>query len=444
MKKNKLSPYTIIILSFLGVILIGTLLLLLPISTVDNYSLSFIDALFTSTSAVCVTGLLSVSSVINVYTIFGRVIIIILVEIGGLGFVTLVIFIFSVLGLKIGIKDRYLIKEQLNQNNLKGIVRLVRFAVLVTLSFQIVGTIFNMFVFTKDFTFWKALGYSVFHSISAFNNAGFDLLGSTSLIAYKDNILLNLSTSGLIIFGGIGFIVIYDLLKRKRWNKLTIHSKIVIKTTLILLISGTLLLKLTEWNNITWLQAFFQSVSARTAGFSTVDFNTFTNSGILLICFLMYIGASPASTAGGIKTTTLYTLIKYIFSFSKGKDSITYNRKISQKSVAKAFVLIVLSISYIFIIIFLINIIEKFNPNSSVDQYNYFTKIVFEVFSAFGTVGNSMGITANLHWLSKALISLTMFFGRLGPITIISVLNKHWVLESNSNVKYIEEKIIIG
>lgn len=443
MNKKKLSPYIIIIISFAATILIGSFLLMLPFATNEGYNLNYIDSLFTATSAVCVTGLVSVTSIASIFTLFGQIIIYLLIQIGGLGFVTLVLFAFYLLGMKIGISDRFLLKEALNQNTMSGLVRLLKSTIIISFSVQLVGAIINFIVFSQDFGAGKAIWVSIFHAASSFNNAGFDILGSNSLMAYKDNILLTLNTSFLIITGGIGFIVIYDLLKHKKWKKLSIHSKIVLKTTIILLLAGTILFKITEGTNMTWLQAFFQSTTARTAGFSTFDWRLATNAGALIVCVLMYIGASPSSTGGGIKTTTLYTLYKYVTSFARGKKTVSYKREISKNSIDKAFALIIVSISFIVIIIFLIGFIEKFN-DVGLTQSEYFQRIVFEVFSAFGTVGNSMGITKGLHWLSKLLITLTMFFGRLGPITVISVLNKSWSGETEGQVKYLEEKIIIG
>lgn len=443
--KRKISPYLLIILGFLTVILLGTGLLLLPFATKSGYQLSFVDALFTATSAVCVTGLVSVESIASVFSVFGKTVIILLIEIGGLGFVTVAIFVFTLIGLKIGIQDRFLIKESLNQNSLKGMVKLVRITVFTTLIIQTIGALINFIVFRQEYPFWQALGVSFFHSISAFNNAGFDIFtNGNSMIGYQDNVLLSLNTAFLIILGGIGFIVIYDVLRKKKWKLLSIHSKIVIKTTLFLIVFGTLIVKIFEQSNVTWLQAFFSSVAARTAGFAVVDFTTFTTSSLLIIMMLMFIGASPASTGGGVKTTTFFTITKYITSFSLGKAPVVYNRHINNNSIIKAFILVVLSIVYIAIIIVLISFIERFNLGIVENNYQVFTKITFEVFSAFGTVGNSMGITANLHSLSKLLLAVTMFFGRLGPITILSSWNKHWNVDPMSKIKYVDERIIIG
>ncbi|HNZ50414.1 MAG TPA: potassium transporter TrkG [Bacilli bacterium] len=443
MNKKKISPYVIIILGFIGLILIGSLLLMLPFATYNHVSLSYIDALFTATSAVCVTGLSAVPTLAGTYTLFGKIVIAILMEIGGLGFVTIVIFIFTLLGLKIGIQDRFLIKESLNQNSLKGIVKLVRFTVFVTLIVQTLGAIINFLVFNRYFSFGKALGISVFHAISSFNNAGFDLFTEgTSLIPYQNPLLL-INTAVLIVIGGIGFIVINDIITNKSWKKLSVHSKIVLLTSLCLIVFGALILKLLEWNNITWMQAFFTSVAARTAGFAVVDFNTITSSALIVVMALMYIGASPASTGGGVKTTTFYTVIKYISSFARGRLPLTFKRRIATGSVIKAFILVVFSLTFIFLAIFALTLTEQKHLLATATTDNL-ERIVFEVFSAFGTVGNSMGITAHLTWGSKLIICLTMFFGRLGPITIISAWNRNWNIDANVGIKYLEEKMIIG
>lgn len=445
MKIKKLSPYLIFIIGFAILIISGTILLMLPFATYEDYQLSLIDAIFTSTSAVCVTGLLSVPSVSGVYTLFGKIVIILLVEIGGLGFITITTFLFSLFGVKIGLKDRYLIKESFNQNSLKGMVRLVRTAVIITLTVQLIGACINFIIFIQDYQFWDALGMSVFHAISSFNNAGFDLFGQgKSLYAYKDNLLLNLNTSTLIIIGGLGFIVMNDIIHYKSWKKLSIHSKIVIKTSIFLIIIGMLLLKIGEGSKMTWLQAYFNSVASRSAGFVTVDVAMFTNFSLLTMLILMFIGASPSSTGGGIKTTTFYTVLKTILSFGRGKKTLTYNREISRSSISKAFIIIVSAMIIIIFSVMAISLIESYNP-LVINDTNYLIKIAFEVVSAFGTVGNSMGITASLHWLSKLIICFVMFFGHLGPITIISILNKHWTADHEvSHVTYLEEKIIIG
>lgn len=440
MKKNR-SPYLILILSFLITIIIGTIILLLPFSTKKDVNITLVDAFFTATSAVCVTGLSPFVDLGATFTIFGKIVIALLIEIGGLGFITIVIFIFSVFGMKIGMNDRYLIKESLNQNSLKGMVKLVRFTVFITLSVQLIGAIINLIVFLPDYPLPQALGYSIFHAISSFNNAGFDFFGSDSLYSYRSSVLLNINTMVLVFLGGIGFIVIDDLLHNHKWQKLSIHSRIVLKTSFFLIIGGALVFKILENDKISWLQAFFNSVSIRTAGFTTANFTLFSSASLIIIMILMLIGASPASAGGGIKTTTVYTIYKYIISFGKNKQPLAYKRQIAANSVAKAFVLVVFSLVFIIIIIFLLSVIEANNPLALANQYHFYHQISFEVVSAFATAGNSMGLTTLLHPLSKLLLCLTMFFGRLGPITLITAFNRQ---TENIGIKYIEERIIIG
>lgn len=440
MNKRKISPAIIIASSFILVIIIGGILFSLPISSAYGESIEVIDAFFMSASAVCVTGLAPIENVGANLSVFGKVTLAILIQIGGLGFVTIATFVLTLLGVKIGINERFLLKEALNQNSASGLVKLIKRIVIITFSIEFIGFIINIIAFWKDYPFWEVIGISAFHAISAFNNAGFDILGyETNLMPYANDLLLNLNTSILIILGGIGFVVIHDVIKNRHWNKLTIHSRIVIKISLILIIFGTVLLKLTEQNNITWLQAYFQSVTSRTAGFSTVDFTTFKDVSILLIIVLMFIGASPMSTGGGIKTTTFYTMVKSVFSFSQGKTTITYKRKISEDTKLKAFTLTVLAITAIIIVTFLLLVIEGNNANHPLN----FTKALFEATSAFGTVGLSMGVTPYLMPASKFVLILMMYFGRLGPLTIFSLWNRNWN-KPNNIVEYIPEKIIIG
>lgn len=299
--KNQ-PPGRLIAIGFALVILIGAFLLMLPISVRDDANVHFIDALFTSTSAVCVTGLISID-VADHFTFFGQVVVAALIQIGGLGVTSIGVGLILVARKNVGIKGRILVKEALNIDGIKGIVRLVKSVLLMTFCFELVGVILSFIVFVQDYPILKALWISIFHSIAAFNNSGFDILGGLrNLIPYQSNVLLNLTTCGLIIFGGLGFLVILDVLKKRDFRKLTLHSKAVLMTTVALLLGGTLLLKTTE--DVSWLGAFFQSVSARTAGFSTYPIGEFTNAGLFTLIVLMFIGASPGSTGGGIKTST--------------------------------------------------------------------------------------------------------------------------------------------
>ncbi|MDD3171192.1 MAG: potassium transporter TrkG [Bacilli bacterium] len=443
MNFKKIPPALKIAICFLAVIFVGFLLFLLPISVKDGAHIKAIDALFTSFSAICVTGLSTIPDVGATLSIFGKVVLTILIQIGGLGFVTVAVFIMIFLKMKIGVIDRYFIKEALNQNSSKGIVRLIKSIAITSFTIEGIGAIGYFFVFIKDYDFFEAVGMSVFHSISAFNNCGFDLLGSNSFANYSDNILLNITTTVLIILGSIGFIVIQDVITNRSWKKLSIHSRIVLPITAILLVGGTVILKFSEGianSNFTWMQAFFQSVTTRTAGFSTINIATLNGFSILIIISLMFIGASPCSTGGGIKTTTLFTMVKSIVSFSKGKKTLAYSRWISDDTKLRAFTVTTLSVGAIFLVSMIVMAIEK---NSTLYEVTT-EKILFEVTSAFGTVGLSFGITPMLQTGSKIALSILMLFGRLGPLTMFSLWNRNWNKTEVSNVRYVEEKIIIG
>ncbi len=424
-----LTPAHVLILGFLGVILTGMVLLLLPISAKEGIVIHPIDALFTSTSAVCVTGL-ATFDLGDSLTVFGQVVVALLIQIGGLGFMSVAAILLLLMGKRIGLKERIILKEALNLESFQGIVRLLKAIVLMTLCFEGLGFLLSLCVFSGDYPFWTAVGISAFHAISAFNNAGFDILGNfQGLTGYKDHLLLNLITAGLIIFGGLGFYVIQDVRTKRRWSKLTMHSKIVLLMTSSLLVGGTLLVQFTE--EITWLGAFFASVSARTAGFSTFNFGDFTGAGLFVIIILMFIGASPGSTGGGIKTTTTFTLLLALFSLPRDKQCVAFGRRISTESIMKAFSLTFLALCAIILGTFIMCLLE---PHLT------FIQILFEVVSGFGTVGLSTGITPELHSLSKAILVCTMFLGRLGPLTIACA----WKYNHTRHVNYVEEKIIIG
>lgn len=426
---KNLSPGRIIVLGFFSVIVIGTILLKLPISIRDGITVSWVDALFTSTSAVCVTGLIAIDTA-DTFTVFGRAVVALLIQVGGLGVTSVGVGFILLMGKKVGIKERVLIKESMNLDSMKGLVKLVKSVLLVTLSFEVVGAILSYLVFSKDYSPLDALGISVFHSIAAFNNSGFDILGGLrNLIPYQSNVLLNLTTCGLIIFGGLGFLVIKEIIIVKKFKKFSLHTKVVITVTAILLVVGTILLKATE--DISWLGAFFFSTSARTAGFSTYNLGNFTNAGLFTLTVLMFIGASPGSTGGGIKTTTIFTLIKSIYSTSTNKNCESFKRKIPSAVIFKAFNIFVLAIMVVCFGVFLLSILE---PGCT------FIQLLVEVTSAFGTVGLSTGITPDLKDLSKIIISIIMFIGRLGPMTMASI----WLVKEPSNACYSEEAVIIG
>lgn len=435
-KKFKIHPYIYIILTFLGVILLGTFCFLMPFAVKDGESLNFVDALFMSTSSVCVTGL----SVINIsvkLSLFGKIVMAVLMEIGGLSFLTIAVYFFTIFGAKIGIGNRYLMREALNQNSLSGIISLVKRIMLISFTIQMFGVILNYIAIMPyyDYQFGKTLGVSIFHSIASFNNAGFDVFGADSMIPFKDDILLNISTMILIVTGGLGFIVIDEIVHKHSLKKLSIHSKIVLIMTSVLILSGMFLFKLSMYNEITWLQALFTSITCRTAGFTTVDLAVIPAGTFITAIVLMFVGASPCSTGGGVKTTTLFVMLMTFFYYAHGKKPKIFLRRISDSSIFKAFVLFGLAV---LVILSGTLVIGLFQPSLGVD------KILFEVVSAFTTTGLSMGITPALTAGSRILLCLIMFFGRLGLLTIIGVVNKNWMTESNETIKLIEERVIIG
>lgn len=426
---KKLSPGRFIALGFLLTILIGAFLLWLPICANDGIKVSFIDALFTSTSAVCVTGLIAIDTA-DTFNILGRTIVGLLIQIGGLGVTSVGVGFMILAGKKIGFKDRLIVKEAMNLNSMKGIVRLVKSVLIMTLCIEAIGVILSFIVFSKDYSTIDALGISLFHSVASFNNSGFDILGGMrNLAPYTNNVLLNLTTCGLIILGGLGFLVIKEIIYRHSFKKFSLHTKIVLVVTGVLLIGGTILLKATE--NISWLGAFFYSTSARTAGFSTYPLKEFTNAGLFILIILMFIGASPGSTGGGIKTTTIFTLLKTCYSRATNKHCEAFKRKIPNEIISKAFVLAFLSS-----VIVCVNTLILCYLESDLT----FIQILFEVTSAFGTVGLSTGITPSLSVLSKLIIIITMFIGRTGPLTIATI----WYYKPKSTIRYSEENITIG
>lgn len=423
-------PGRLITLGFFTVILAGTFLLLLPLSRRPDIDISFVDALFTATSAVCVTGLVVVDTY-DTFSVFGRFVIALLIQIGGLGVASVGASLILITRKKFSFKSRQMIKEGLNVDSFKGVVRLVKAVLITTFVFELAGMILSFIVFIQDYPPLHALGNSAFHSIASFNNSGFDVLGGMqNLIPYKDNVLLNLTTCGLIIFGGIGFLVMLDVVRNRfRFKKLALHSKVVLTTSAVLIITGTLILKFTT--KMTWLAAFFHSVSTRTAGFSTYPLGDLSTAALFTIVFLMFIGASPGSTGGGIKTTTFFALLQSMRCALTKQHFGAFRRSLPQETLSKASLITLLSLSVVCVGTFLVSILE---PHLSLMQ------ILFEVTSAFGTVGLSMGITPDLSAASKLVITAIMFIGRLGALTIITM----WINRPERQVRYSEESITIG
>ena len=432
-----IQPIMYIIFSFALVILIGSILLVLPISSSDmSNPLPYVDSFFLSVSAVCVTGLSTVASVGDTLSTFGKVVLCLLIQIGGLGLVTIVSFIIVASGRRFNRSTANLVKESLSQSGYGELRELLVHIIIITLVLEVFGACINFIVFSQDYPVMEAIGISIFHSVSSFNNAGFDIIGSTSMIAYKDNILLNLNTCFLILCGGLGFLIYEDVFLVRKWKKFSIQTRIVLITNGILIVSSFLLVKLLQGNSITWLQAFFYSVNLRTAGFTTFDVgSTVTNATITLSSVLMFIGGSPLSTAGGIKTTTFFVILAAIGNLFTGKHPIVYKREIGRGCIRKALILFALGLFGITLGIFAIDIREG-------DKFT-FSQILYECFSAFGTVGLSMGITTEISSFSKIVLCLLMFFGRLGPVTILTMW-KPFFKHKGDDISYLETDISIG
>ncbi len=434
---KKLSPARVIALGFASVILIGSLLLILPCSLREGVQLRYIDALYTSTSAVCVTGLLAVDTG-TVFSPIGQFFIALLIQIGGLGVTSVGAGIILAMGKKIDLCGRTLIREASNLDSGKATRKFIKNVLLTTFIIELAGAILSFIVFVQDFPLPAAIGYSLFHSIAAFNNAGFDNLGASgqifsneNLFAYHDNILLNMTTIALIILGGIGFLVIRECLDKKfRWKKLSMHAKVVISMSAALIAVGTVLIWLTQKDE-TLLGALFHSVSARTAGFSTTNMGDYSDAGILVLTVLMFIGASPGSTGGGIKTSTFFCLLAGLKSAATNKSERAFKYSLPKDAFKKAAIIAMFGIGIILTGTFLLIVMD---PEVG------FIDALFEMTSAFATVGLSTGITPSLSVGSKLLSILIMYIGRLGPLTIATL----WYFSKGDRVEYPEGNIAIG
>ncbi|MBN2879506.1 MAG: Trk family potassium uptake protein [Clostridia bacterium] len=450
----KLDPTQVLVLGFLGLILLGSLLLTLPAASADGNSAPYLDSVFTATSAVCVTGLV-VRDTATEWSTFGHIVIISLIQIGGLGFMTMATVILIIMGRKIRLRDRLIIQEALNEFSLKGLVALIQKIVVLTLAIEIFGAAILSTRFIPQFGFVKGLSYSLFHSISAFCNAGFDLMGSSygpysSFTAYTSDAVVNITLIVLIVVGGLGFTVLLDIAREKRFSKLSLHSKVVLFITGFLLAAGFLFFLLVEYNNPETLgslnfrskvlASFFQSVTTRTAGFNTISQDGLSNPGKLMTIILMFIGASPAGTGGGIKTTTFAVIILMIITVIKGNKEITlYDRRVSRTTAYKALAISMIAFAIVIIFTMVLSIAEQGNASGLAS----FENILYEATSAFATVGLSSGITPSISPVSKVFMIITMFIGRVGPLTLtLAFANR----ARNTNIKYSfpEGKIMVG
>lgn len=411
-----LNPYQVLTLGFTILIIVGSFLLMLPIASTANVSMPFIDALFTATSAVCVTGLVVVD-VGNYFTLFGQIVIIILIQAGGLGVMTLTTLMAVVLGRRIQLRDRMLIQESLNCLDIKGVVRLVIYIIKVTFLIEFIGGTILALRFAADYG-WTGIYYGYWHAVSAFCNAGFDVLGGTAICDYVDDPVVTLTLAGLIILGGIGFAVMEDIWKNYSWEKFAVQTKVVLTATIFLLVLGTVGVFLLEYKNTTTigdlsiagklLASFFQSVTARTAGYSMFNNGYLGDSALVFMLIIMFIGASPGSTGGGIKTSTLAVIAASIWSFIRGKDEVTlFDRAVASETILKALAIFFLSATLVFFVTMYLCVAENMPA----------LKIVFEVVSAFATVGLSTGITPDLSSDGKFILILVMLIGRVGVFT---------------------------
>ncbi len=427
---RRLSPARILALGFAGLILLGSLLLSLPCCVRPGVQVSYLDILYTAVSAVCVTGLVVVD-VADTFTALGQWLVGLLIQIGGLGVATVGAGVILMMGKKVSQQERTLIREAMNLDSGKGVIRFIKSVFFTTLIFEGLGTALSYPVFARNYPPLRALGVSLFHAVASFNNAGFDILGSMqNLIPYRDDVLLNLVTCLLIFFGGIGFLVIREMLeKRLRWRRFSMHTKVVLSVSLTLTAAGALLLWLTE--DMSFLSALFHSVSARTAGFSTVPLGTFSNAGLLVMMLLMVIGASPGSTGGGVKTSTFFALLAGIRASATNTSEKAFHYALPREAFRKAAVIMLLALGAIGGSAFLMAAMEPELP---------LRDILFEMASAFGTVGLSTGITPRLSPGSKMLSMGMMFIGRLGPMTIASL----WYFSRGERIHYPEGNIAIG
>lgn len=436
------NPPVSLMSSFGAVIGFGTVMLMLPSASTSGYVTNFIDALFTATSATCVTGLTVLDTGTH-FTLFGQIVILMLIQVGGLGIMTISTAFAIILGQRITLKLESVMHSVVGEPQQVNVLNLLRSIVLVTALIEFIGAVMLFTKFSTYMATGKAMYYAIFHSISAFCNAGFSLW-SDNLSMYIDSPIVNFSITGLIILGGLGFSVLIDLYHYlstpRKTRRLTLHSKAVLLTTLILAVGGCILLYLAEYYGVMddfpiWrriMASWFQSISARTAGFNTLNINGIGSAAVLITLVLMFVGASPGSTGGGIKTTTFTVLIMSVISMLRGrKDLVLFNRKIPASNIREATSLVTLSAGLIFVTVFILMLIEPFK----------FEQILFEAISAFGTVGLSMGITSSLTPLGKLLITLLMYIGRIGPLTLIFAVS---ISKKQANVSFAEEKMAIG
>lgn len=458
--ENALSTSQIILLGFLAVILIGAIVLSMPFCSADGSFTSFADALFTSTTSVCVTGLVTVPTY-SYWSLAGKIVILLLIQFGGLGFMTCFTLVMFIIRRKITLKERMTIQDALGSNRMSGLLRLVARITKGTFLVEGIGALLYAFVFIPEYGVAGGIWRSVFTSISAFCNAGIDLVGDNSLAPYVDNVIVNVTTSLLVISGGIGFPVWWDLLRTLRqerdarrekrvlpvswWKRLSLHSKLAFVSTAALLCGGWLLIFLFEFHNSRTigdmslggklLASFFQSMTTRTAGFATINQANFTLPSKILSVILMLIGGSPLGTAGGLKTVTVVILLITLLSVVRGREKTeVFQRTISAQTVRKALALVTIYLGFLIVGIMAL---------SAVMHTDDLMALAYEVSSALATVGLTQGITSSLNLAGKLIIIVCMYIGRVGPISFAVAFTARYS-RANNSIRYPEENITVG
>lgn len=442
------TPAEILVFGFFALIVVGAILLWLPISSANGKPTPFIDCIFTSTSSVCVTGLITVDTGTH-WSVFGQMIIILLIQIGGLGFMTMMTIAFVLAGKRITIRNRMIIQSSVNSDRIEGIVKFVKYIVISALTIEIIGGILLSIVFVPDYGWLKGVYFGFWHSISQYCNAGFDLIGNfSSFTGYAENPLLSITVSALIVLGGLGFAVTSDLINFKSIRRLSVHTKIVVISTVVLILGGAILTLIFEYNNpdtignmpfsSKLLASFFQSITPRTAGSNTIDQNSLMPFTLFLTMVLMFIGGSPGSTAGGVKTTSFAVLFITLYSVLTGKEDVNcFRYQIPMETIKRAISVLLMGL---LIVLFAFMILVVAEPWATGPD------LLFEVFSAYDTVGLTRSITPYLSKISKTTLILCMFIGRVGPLTIAYMFTgkEHAERENIGEFHYPETNIMIG
>ncbi len=441
--KHKISPPQLIIGVFLVLIFFGTILLSMPFSSSTGHSVGLLNALFTAVSAVCVNGLIVIDTG-TAFSVIGQVVIMLLIQVGGIGFMTVGVMVAILLGKKIGLRERLIIQHTTQSTSSQGLVKLSMYMVFIVFILESIATLILTFRWQDEMGLGQAAYYALFHSVSAFNNAGF-ALWSDGLAQHVGDPVVNMTILILFVVGGLGYIVIVDIFRKRSWRKLSTHSKIVIVSSALLTVAGFLLLFLLEsWNSVTfgplgfWERvqaALFQSLTPRSAGFNTIDIGSMLAVSQFLLIIYMFIGAASGGTGGGIKINTVFVLLLATINTFRGGGQIhAFKRRISQETVNRALAVVISSLTCVLLVTLVLTITEDMLED-------HFLEVLFEATSAFSTTGMSMGLTPDLSPAGKIIVAITMFVGRLGPLTLAFALSQK---KTTSKIGYPEDNVLIG